>query len=127
MTTSVQETDRRGHERIRLSPMHTPVMVQSVDDLSVEGWQGHAYDISETGVRIELDEPVDVGREVALHLELPGQTTRTFVAGEVVWVNDDQDDPGPRRMALRFTDFLSEGDRARLLAFLGVSARRAAA
>lgn len=122
-----KDHDRRQHSRRRLLPMYTPVTVQQIEDLKIGRLEGHAYDISETGVRIELDEPVEVGRTVALHIQLPGQTTEVFVAGEVVWVNDVDDDPGPRRLALRFTDFLTDGDRSRLLAFVGDSVERVAA
>ena len=46
---------------------------------------------------------------------------------KVVWVNDVDDDPGPRRMALRFTDFHPPRHRNRLARFLGDGLMRAAA
>ncbi|MCZ6836663.1 MAG: PilZ domain-containing protein [Planctomycetota bacterium] len=119
MDLNAEPTERRISPRIKLSPMHSPVTVQNTQDFSLTHLEGHAYDISETGVRLELDEAVKVGSSLSLLLELPGQATGMFVAGEVVWINDEEDDPGPRRMALRFTDFPSEGDRTRLQIFLG--------
>ena len=52
-------------------------------------------------------------------LALPGETTSIFVSGRIVWVNDDVDDPGPRRMGAVFTRFLGANDQARLLRYLG--------
>ena len=78
MTTETNE--RRLHQRFKLTPMYTAVTVQSVDCLSIERLEGHAYDISESGVRLELDEPLEKGQHVAMYLELPGQTTDVFVA-----------------------------------------------
>ncbi len=119
MDLNAEPTELRISPRMKLSPMHSPETVQNTQYLSLTHLEGHAYDISETGVRLELDEAVKVGSSLSLQLELPGQATGMFVAGEVVWINDEEDDPGPRRMALRFTDFPSEGDRTRLQIFLG--------
>ena len=126
MTTATQP-ERRLHERFTLAPMYTDVTVQCVENLSIDRFEGHAYDISESGVRIELDVALEIGQGVALHLSLPGQDTPMFVAADVVWVNDELDDPGPRRMALRFTDFIVETERARLLAYLGNAISKRAA
>lgn len=125
--STIGQPERRQHERFTLAPMYSDVTVQRVENLSIDRFAGHAYDISESGVRIELDEPLEVGQGVAMHLSLPGQDTPMFVAADVVWVNDELDDPGPRRMALRFTDFLVETERARLLAYLGNTVSKRAA
>ena len=125
--SAATQPERRLHERFTLAPMYTDVTVQRVENLSIDRFEGHAYDISESGVRIELDVALEIGQGVALHLSLPGQENPMFVAADVVWVNDELDDPGPRRMALRFTDFIVETERARLLAYLGnVITKRAA-
>ena len=84
-----------------------------------DGPEGHAYDISATGVRIELDEPLAVGEEVDLRIDLPGATGDIGAKAKVVWVAQASDDPGPRRMALRFTMFRSMLDRHRLTACIG--------
>lgn len=125
--SAATQPERRLHERFTLAPMYTDVTVQRVENLSLDRFEGHAYDISESGVRIELDVALEIGQGVALHLSLPGQDTPMFVAADVVWVNDELDDPGPRRMALRFTDFIVETERARLLAYLGNAITRRAA
>jgi len=111
---SGQEKKRRGHERIRMQPMYTAVtacLSKRGDDLRLEG---HVYDISMGGVRIELDRPLDPGEVVALHLVLPGTQSPVLASASVVWVHDEYDDPGPRRMALQFTGFPNNADRDRL-------------
>jgi len=45
----------------------------------------------------------------------------------VVWVHDEQDDPGPRRMALKFTEFLNRSDRNRLVEYIDRERGRRAA
>jgi len=119
--------EQRRHERIRLSPMYTNVTVQRVDGLYLRSIEGHAYDISESGARIELDEAIEPGERVAMCLRLPGSTTSIFASGRVIWKHDDEDDPGARRMAVQFTRFLNVDDRARLVRYLGSSGKRLAA
>ena len=122
-----QLENRRAHPRHTLTPMYAPVTIQVIDGFKISRLGGHAYDVSEGGVRIELDVPLAVGQPVAVLLDLPGMTRTVFARAEVVWVNDEMDDPGPRRMALRFSAFSSTDDRLRLLAHLGeLDARRAA-
>jgi hypothetical protein len=118
---------RRAYERLRLDPMYTSVTVQRIDGLSVQRIEGHAYDISMSGARIELDEPLCVSDPVALCFRLPGENTSVFVSGSVVWLNDEDDDPCARRIAVRFSRFLSDRDRARLVRYLGPKAEPAAA
>src|SRR5262249_25028413 len=96
-------------------------------DLSQPHLEGHIYDISEGGARIELDQPLAVGETVAVDLDLPGINDPISAAGDVVWVNDDQDDPGPRRMAGVFARSESAADRLRLLVYLGERGLQAAA
>ncbi len=88
---------------------------------------GHIYDISEQGVRIELDEALSPGDAIDLQMSLPGGATSLAATADVVWIHDDQDDPGPRRMALKFTGFPQSADRDRLIDYLKrEDARRAA-
>src|SRR6266446_3596844 len=93
--------NRRRHERCRVPPMYSRVIARSIDP-SHGDLHGHVYDISEGGARIELDEPLAVGHSVAIDLDLPATDEPICAAADVVWVNDAQDDPGPRRMALKF-------------------------
>jgi hypothetical protein len=107
--------------------MYTSVSVQCCDRSEPCTLEGHAYDVSESGVRIELDEPIQPGERVAVCLRLPGENSNVFAVGRVVWLHDELDDPGARRMAVRFTRFLTDTDRVRLLAYLGSPAIRLAA
>jgi c-di-GMP-binding flagellar brake protein YcgR len=93
---------------------------------AISSLHGHVYDISATGVRIELDEALHPGECVVLNLDLPGAQMSVNASASVVWVNDPQDDPGPRRMALRFTSFSAQADRDRLISYLGTADRHAA-
>ncbi len=108
---------RRAHERVQVQAMYTAVTASR--DPHGEPLHGHVYDISIGGVRIELDEPLPPGESVTLQLDLPGIHTSMQAATSVVWCNDDQDDPGPRRMALRFTAFPRGDDRDRLAQYIG--------
>ncbi|MHC5113837.1 MAG: PilZ domain-containing protein [Planctomycetota bacterium] len=118
--------DQREHERFRLDPMYTNVMVRRAEGMTLRTLAGHVYDVSEAGARIELDEPLELGEEVSADLELPGGGPHVSVIGRVVWVNDTGDDPGPRRMALHFERFADTGGRVRLIGQLGAHGRRAA-
>jgi len=105
--------------------MYTPVRVRRLDD-PVFAHAGHAYDISEGGVRFELDEPIDPGTPIAIQIALPtggrgwdgqmgsGPGRAVFVLGNVVWVCEE-DLPGPVRCAAAFTRFARAGDRERLM------------
>jgi hypothetical protein len=64
---------------------------------------------------------------VALHLELPGTQSVVEASASVVWVHDEHDDPGPRRMALQFTGFPRNDDRDRLGDYIEREAGRCAA
>lgn len=116
--------NRRRHERFRLQPMYADVRAARGGDAPLDG---HAYDISESGVRIELDVPLDPGDHVDVELKLPGNATDVRASAAVVWVGDPEDDPGPRRMALQFESFATTADRNRLFAYLGSGVERAAA
>lgn len=112
--------NRRAIDRFRLPPMYTRVVVVpcggSVEPKDVTGapHEGHAYDISLGGVRYELDEPLPTGTRVQVELLLPGATEPIRGSGQVVRVYDLEDDPGPRRQALRLDRFQSETDRLSL-------------
>ena len=124
--TTANPIERRRNERFALAPMYTDVTVQTVSDLQFRTLEGHAYDISQCGVRIELDEPLEIGDRVGVHLGLPGEDVEVHAAADVVWRYESDDDPGPRRMALHFHDFLSTADRDRLIRFLGSGVQRVA-
>ena len=117
MTTSF-DGNRRRHERFTVPPMYSSVTAELPDGAEAVAVHGHVYDVSETGVRIELDEPLEAGQIIALRISLPCSDAQVRASGHVVWINSRDDDPGPRRMALRFTDFQTESDRDRLISYL---------
>lgn len=123
----MDQLEHRRHPRLRLDPACTSVVVQAIEDDRVQTMHGHAYDVSESGVRIELDEALRPGQHVGMCLQLPTEAGGVFVSGRIMWVFDDQDDPGPRRMAVQFTRFLHDEDRHRLLRYLQTSLPRFAA
>ena len=119
-----QPTNRRAFERFALPTAYTPMSVRLLSQTTFD-LEGHAYDISEGGIRFELDEPIPAGTSVAVKLELPGLADDAgpgralFATGNVVWIDDEDIDIGPARMAIAFTTFCRAGDRERLLAQLG--------
>ena len=106
--------ERRVHPRQRLLPGYAAVYVQIVEDGKARILDGHVYDVSEGGVRIELDEAPAIGTYVSVCLQLPGAEGGIFATGRIVRHFDDSDEPGPRRMALAFRRFLGTKDRTRL-------------
>lgn len=119
--------NQRRYERFALEPMYTEVIVQRVCDNKMQKLSGHLYDISEVGARIELDEPLAPGEPIGLQINLPGNDETVHASGVVIWCHDGEDDPGPRRMAVRFTRFLAVDDRDRLIRYLGHGMIRRAA
>ncbi len=126
MTTAVAKDrpkakERRRFPRFVLPSMYTGVEVRPMNSDKFQ-WQGHAYDISEGGMRFEVDEPIDPGTEIAVRIELPGaqnlaisERRPVYALADVVWVEqDDVEARGPVRMACNFKRFIVPGDRQRL-------------
>ncbi|MEM1329297.1 MAG: PilZ domain-containing protein [Planctomycetota bacterium] len=111
--------NRREHERFALNPMYTEIALRLMDegDFSIEG---HAYDVSEGGIQIEIDRPLEPGTEVAVRIMLPdwqhdtGPGRAVFAVGRIVWFDDDGVH-GPVRTAVAFRNFCRVGDRERLM------------
>lgn len=130
---SRRHLDRRQFARFVVEPMYTPVAVRVQTDDGDAGFdlEGNAYDISEGGIRFELDRAVEPGTRIAMRIFLPGTCERdegrsVLVEGNVVWLAD-ADDPAPVRMAAVFTHFARAGDRDRLLRHFGSGRYRLAA
>lgn len=77
--------------------------------------EGHAYDVSESGLKFELEQGIRVGEPLDLELHMPGAGGVVRLTGRVVRVFDELDDPGPCRMAVQVDSFHNEAHRARLL------------
>lgn len=127
--------DRRRLPRFVTEAMYTPVSVRLLDSDQFN-LDGHAFDISEGGLRFELDRGIEPGAGVAIRVMLPTMTGATparpgpgravFVFANIVWLADE-DEPGPVKMAAVFTRFARAGDRERLLAELRTGVYQAAA
>lgn len=124
--------DRRRVERYLVPSAITPVALRPLDvtDFILEG---HAINLSEAGVLIELDRPLDPGTAVALRLHLPGMAhdagpgRAVFLIGRVIWARLDEDRLGPSRLAVAFTRWTRQGDLERLRAQLATGRFRRAA
>lgn len=119
-------TDRRRFPRFELEAMYTTIAVRTLDQDEFR-LQGHSYDVSEGGIRFELDRGIERGTEVAMMINLPtmndgsdafGPEAAVFVFATVVWI-EDENEPGPIKMAAVFNRWARQGDRERLLAELG--------
>lgn len=127
-----QKIDRRRHPRFAVTPSYTPARMRLLSETDFAR-SGHVYDISEGGVKFEMDIPVEPGTPVAMEIMLPeragtmmdidGPGRAVFLIGNVIWC--DADEPGPAQMALATTRFARAGDRERLMRRLtqGVYAR----
>jgi c-di-GMP-binding flagellar brake protein YcgR len=112
-----QGRERRRFARFKVSPMYSRIVVQRIEgDTAL--MDRHIYDISEGGLRFELDEPLADGERVTVEVSLPGCQKLIRASGKVVRVNDADDDPGPRRMALRFEAFADDASRVALARYL---------
>jgi len=103
--------NRRDANRVSVKPAYSSVAVTA--DGSAEKLTGHIYDISEKGLRFEVDKALPIGSSVVLELLVPPEES-IRVTARVVRVFDEADDPGPRRMGAEFTGFVSPNDEARL-------------
>lgn len=128
------EANRRRFDRYKLRPAYTPIAIRLLDETNF-GAEGHGYDISEGGVRFELDHPVAPGTAVAIRIMLPdtaqgdvGPGRAVFAFANIVWLQEeDLEENGPVRMAAVFSRFARAGDRERLLRSLATGAYAKAA
>lgn len=86
---------------------------------------GHIYDVSLGGARLELDGDVRAGDVMHLSLHLPAERSPVDVDAVVVRVFDRDDDPGSRRVAVRFEAFTAPADEHRLRRYLDEPPRAA--
>ena len=109
------EVDRRNHTRYALPSMYSTVTVLNDDGSFKCG--GHAYDISEGGMRFELLDALEPGSTVDVRIDLPGGGERAVTATcNILWVEEeDLELPGPVRMACSFAHIENPSKLAALL------------
>lgn len=79
---------------------------------------GHIYDISRTGLRIELDDGLPHGAQVEFRAMLPGESHVSFEASaRVVRMHEDSPERGPVRMGLEI-ERLDDADTIKLDRYL---------
>ncbi len=118
--------EARSNPRLRLPAMYTLLRVRHVGDPRYR-WTGHIYDISNSGMRFELDAPLPAGTQVEVRGMLPGihQVVTFHATGRIVRLHDDQE-VGPIRMGMTFTRFNHDIDRQRLNIYINHSGMQAA-
>jgi len=110
--------EARQFPRLSLPAMYTLIRVRTKGETRFNQ-TGYIYDISQTGLRFELDDGILPGTEIEFRALLPGSQTTTFSAsGRTVRMHDDIDEPGPVRMGLVFDQFKTVIDREKLHGYL---------
>jgi len=111
----------REHPRLKLPAMYTLLRVRQPGETRYR-WFGHIYDVSLSGMRFELDTPLEAGTQVEVRGMLPGRAHIQFRAtGKVVRIHDNT--AGPTRMALTFDSFHRKADRRRLQDYLTIESQ----
>ncbi|QDU34147.1 PilZ domain protein [Poriferisphaera corsica] len=107
----------REHPRIPLPAMYTLLRLRKLDAPHFDR-TGHIYDISMSGIRFELDFPLEPGEQVEVKIMLPGSSQLTFSAsGTIIRMHTD-DECGPVRMGLAFNEFGSINERIKLQQYI---------
>ncbi len=121
MTTTIATPDQpesRRDRRHKLPPAYTLVRVRKAGAPRY-AWTGHAYDVSISGLRFDIDDPLEPGTEVEVRATLPGRRHISFNAtGRIVRIHDESGERGPVRMAVFFDKFASDEDESRLEQYL---------
>jgi uncharacterized protein (TIGR02266 family) len=95
--------ERRGGPRLNVE---VPIEYQSLRAFQKTG----TFNLSARGVFIRTAVPFEVGEQILLRFNLPGQPSSIKVVGHVVWRNADASKRGGMGMGIQFGD-LTTGDR----------------
>lgn len=126
MSQPLRVAESRQQPRLKIPAMYSLVRVRMSGEDRYR-WTGHIYDVSVTGMRFEIDEPLEPGTTVEVRGMLPGRQHTTFRAsGQIVRFHDDEF-TGPTRMGMVFDHFESELDQQRLVGYLDGHGLRLAA
>lgn len=116
MAAAKAVADNRSAPRVTVPPMYTVLRAKPAGQKPY-CWTGHIYDISASGMRMELDGALTPGTALDLRITLPGTRMLTIEAsGKVVRLHDPE--PGPARMGISFEKFSSDADRDKLIRYL---------
>ncbi len=121
MIQSANSKDLRRAPRMKLPAMYTLVKVREGSTGTRYDHAGYIYDISTSGMRIELDSLLEPGTQIQARLMLPGDKKPVIVnlSGWVVRHHDDEEDAGgPTRMGIAFEHFKSPADEEKLYEYL---------
>jgi c-di-GMP-binding flagellar brake protein YcgR len=117
--------ERRRRRRVAVPPMYTQAVVRV---LSTKGppLEGHLLDLSENGMRVDLDSRIAVGQAVTVEFRVAGmgrivegEWSQFVAAAVVVRENEEGDLPGgPYQLGLRFVRIstMAQGQIARFVA-----------
>jgi uncharacterized protein (TIGR02266 family) len=93
--------DRRGGPRLYVE---VPIEYQSLRSFQ----QSAAFNLSARGVFIRTAVPFDMGEQVVLRFQLPGQEAPVTMIGQVVWRNADPSKAGGMGMGIRFVEVAAD-------------------
>lgn len=113
--------DHRRHPRKALPVGYAQVRVR-LPGQQRYSLTGHAYDISLSGIRFELDQSIPLGKSIDMQLCLPAPGSRWAdhpirAKARCVRLHDDGE-TGPIRMGARFIDLPKPTDQRQLAAYL---------
>ena len=121
MIQSANSKDLRRAPRMKLPAMYTLVKVRENSTGTRFDHAGYIYDISTSGMRIELDTLLEPGTQLTARLMLPGDKKPVVInlTGWVVRHHDGDDEVGgPTRMGIAFEKFKSQADEDKLFEYL---------
>jgi len=104
----------RQHRRTPLPAAYTQFRLRRSGESEYFS-EGHAYDLSEGGVRFEIDAPLPPGEIVDVELIVPGSIGAAVHATGRIARLHDPDELGPTRMAICFTSVQEPQRLARLV------------
>ena len=83
-TMTTETLNRRNAERFKLGTALVAVVVGAHGRTAeTKGFfEGHAYDVSQDGIRIELDSTLPVGTPVEVEMHMPGMGAMPSMAGQ---------------------------------------------
>jgi len=71
----------------------------------------HSRDLSEGGVFIQTDKPLQIGEELKLKFSLPDIEKVFEIKGEVIWASSKDSDDNMKGMGIGFKDIQDEDKR----------------